>query len=117
MRTLIMAALVSALAVGCAHRDANVDRGEIVVSNGVKQYFADNPEVDELATSGDGGDQSIRCVRERRVGTHRVVRICRTRAEWRELAEDTQRIWREDVNFRIPCPDCAEGRPAGPGAG
>ena len=118
VRVTAAAAIAVLLAAGCAHRNENVNRGELVVSERVKRYFAENPEVDTLETNGgSGGDQSIRCERQRRVGTHRVVRVCRTRAEWRQLREDTERLWREDHMLRIPCPDCSEGRPSGPGAG
>ncbi|MEM9531116.1 MAG: hypothetical protein AAGA23_09355 [Pseudomonadota bacterium] len=95
-------------------------QGELIASEGVRQYFAENENVGEIVVNNDS---DIRCVRNRRVGTHMVVRVCRTKAEWDELRRGTEQQQRRRL-YAGGCGDtsttgnrCSEGRPGGGGAG
>ena len=101
------------LVAGCKAVPVDNSRGGLVVSRQVAEYFEDE-EVDQLI-AGQGND--IRCVRERRVGTHLVTRICRTKSEWADLHRQTQDAHRRRLNG--PCgatslgggaSTCGEGR-------
>ena len=87
--------------------------GDLVVSLGVRRLF-DDPEVEQLV-AGNGND--IKCVVERRVGTHMVMRVCRTRDEWEYLAEQTAETYKKNRMVGVcgsTAPlnrgDCGEGR-------
>ena len=88
-------------------------QGELVVSLGVRRLFED-PEVEQLIA---GVDNEIKCVRERRVGTHMVMRVCRTKGEWKYLADQTQETYKKNrmagvcgSNAPIDRGDCGMGR-------
>ena len=88
--------------------------GDLVVSLGVRRLFED-PEVDQLVA---GVDNTVKCVRERRVGTHMVKRICRTKAEWDYLKRQTRETHQQNRmvgvcgggSAPISRGDCGEGR-------
>ena len=115
--TFIIATLL--LALGCQsvrtveqQRERSL-QGELVVSPGVRRLF-DDPEVDQLIA---GVGNEVKCIRERRVGTHMVMRICRTKDEWAYLAQQTRETYQQNRMFgvcggRNPLPggDCGEGR-------
>ena len=89
--------------------------GDLVVSAGVRRLFDDDPEVDQLVA---GGDNDIKCIRERRVGTHMVKRICRTKGEWDYLKQQTKETHQQNRmagvcgggSGPISRGDCGEGR-------
>jgi len=83
---------------GCSIVPPDVNRGELVASAGVRQIFEDG-ELDAI----EAGER-VRCERQRRVGTHRVTRLCMTIAEWedhdRRLQETLRQ--REMLNRCVP---------------
>lgn len=55
-------------------------------------------EVPEIRTVAAGSDDSeVVCRRERRTGTHRAMRVCRTRAEIERMATKSKETF-EDLN-------------------
>lgn len=106
-------ASMSLMLGACTAVPVDQNRGELVVSKKVAQYFEDD-EVDQLV-AGQGND--IKCVRHRRVGTHLITRVCRTRQEWDDLHRETQETHRD--RMMGPCgatslgggrSTCGEGR-------
>ncbi len=101
----------------CQSVPVDTNRGELVTSPGVQRYFEQNQDVQEIVVKNDS---DIKCVRERRVGTHMVTRICRTKVEWAALEEQT-RYQQERRSIGGACGDtrggglsrCSEGRPGG----
>ncbi len=73
---------VAALA-GCQTAPPQPVDEQLVASQAVVDYF-DDPEVEQVI-AGQGND--VKCVRHRRVGTHLIVRVCRTKAEWAKVKE------------------------------
>ena len=87
--------------------------GDLVVSLGVHRIF-DDPEVEQLV-AGEGNE--VKCVIERRVGTHMTKRVCRTRDEWQYLTEKTAETYKNNHmagvcgnTAPISRGDCGEGR-------
>lgn len=115
MREILVLCLAAVLLGGCSSvpKQESVNRGELQVSQAVAAYFED-PTVGEIVV---GEDSDIRCIRQRRTGTHMVVRICRTKEEWKELQQRTQEVHQQRTSFG-PCGDrspaasntCSEGR-------
>ena len=104
-----IAALVIGMLAACQTVPPNTAQGRLVASQGVIAYF-DDPEVTQLI-AGQGND--IKCERNRRVGTHLIVRVCRTRTEWEDLKRQTKENG-QDTRLRIRCivtdGQCGEGR-------
>lgn len=115
LELLAITGLVGGLSA-CQTIPADTNRGELITSPGVQRYFAENDNIDEIVVKDDS---DIRCVRERRVGTHMVMRVCRTKVEWKQL-EELSRYQAERRSIGGPCGDtravgnrCSEGRPSG----
>ncbi len=101
----------------CQSVPVDTNHGELIASPGVKALFEQNEGINEIVVKDDS---DLKCVRERRVGTHMVMRICRTKVEWQQLAEQT-RYQHERRAIGGACGDtrgaganrCSEGRPNG----
>ncbi|MEM9533690.1 MAG: hypothetical protein AAGA23_22400 [Pseudomonadota bacterium] len=103
LKFVLTIAAASLLLAGCQSVPVDANQtGELVVSRGVAEYFEDE-ETDQVV-AGQGND--IKCIRERRVGTHMVTRICRTKSEWAAMYRQTQ-----DVHRRRMTGACGSGAP------
>ncbi|MFK7955512.1 MAG: hypothetical protein AB8B96_05405 [Lysobacterales bacterium] len=124
LRKLSRLSLLTSMALAlsaCQSVPVDTNRGALVTTPGVQRVFEQNQDVQEIVVKDDS---DIRCIRERRVGTHMVTRICRTKVEWAALEEQT-RYQHERRSIGGACGDtrggglsrCSEGRPGGGGVG
>ncbi|MEM6576262.1 MAG: hypothetical protein AAF736_18440 [Pseudomonadota bacterium] len=115
----LLAAVLAAGLTACQTVPVDTNKGELVASPGVQRYFAENENIGEIVVNNDS---DIRCERQRKTGTHMVVRVCRTKLEWKQLEEQT-RYQAERRLIGGACGDtrraglnrCSEGRPVGGG--
>ncbi len=113
----LLATLLVAGLTACQTVPVDTNKGELVASPGVQRYFAQNENIGEIVVNNDS---DIRCERHRRTGTHMIVRVCRTKLEWKQLEEQT-RYQQERRLIGGACGDtrgagqnrCSEGRPGG----
>lgn len=103
MKNLAIVMLTLALCACAARSDSPGATSNLVVSEGVKQIFEDNPEIASLENGATADGDVVLCRLQRRLGSHLGVRVCMTRNEWRQKELDSARIMREDMDLRRGC--------------
>ncbi|MEM7705673.1 MAG: hypothetical protein AAF358_08990 [Pseudomonadota bacterium] len=117
--TGLLTALLTASLTACKTVPVDTNKGELLTSPGVQRYFSENENIGEIVVNDES---DIRCERQRKTGTHMIVRVCRTKLEWKQLADQT-RYQQERRLIGGACGDtraaglnrCSEGRPLGGG--
>ena len=114
MRLFILALLVVALGACATHSEGPGANKKLLVSDGVKQIFEDNPDLASIEDGATADGDVVLCRLQRRLGSHLGTRVCMTRNEWRQREADSNRIMREDMALRRGCV-AAGGRGGGSG--
>lgn len=114
MKLFTLVLLVVALSACATRYEGPGAAHKLAVSQGVKQIFEDNPDLESVESGATADGDVVICRLQRRLGSHLGTRVCMTRNEWRQREADSNRIMREDMALRRGCV-AAGGRGGGSG--
>lgn len=96
---MVPAVFALAALVGCAQSPPKSDT-QLIISPGLRQIFAENPEIESIEDGATYQGVTIKCRYESRLGSHIGARVCMTHQEWQEREDTANRIARQELLFR-----------------